>query len=155
MSDTTPPQGVSAFEPASAAPEQEQNMAANQVNPASVEAQELRETGMRPTAVDESKKSQESAPEKKNEDVEKATSTPSENPASQEGEKTEKTDQVVVGSGEEVAGLTQLAAQKASVAATQAKEAAMAAAASAATATKETARKVNKNYFILISSIQY
>jgi hypothetical protein len=134
--------------PAPTSHQQEQNKAPVQVNPASEEAQELRQTGMHPVAVDEETARQEKHPvedapreiEKKGGDDRERNRPATEKEEEAKERDIKQTDQV--GSGEEVAGLTQLAAEKASAAAAQAKEAAVGAAATAATATKETARKV-------------
>jgi hypothetical protein len=156
MSDETPQAPASAFAgDKRKSDDQQENKAAGKVNPASTEAQELRETGMRPVTEDDKDASQGNAekettegapPEKrrKSGDDEK-TPPPAETPpaqAAKEGENPENIASDQVGNGEEVAGLTQLAAERASVAAAQAKEAAVAAAATAANATKEAARKV-------------
>jgi len=144
MSNEAPQQPAFAVD---SAPRQETKAAA-QVNPASAEAQELQETGMHPVAVGEKaeseKKAVEGAPKKETE--EKGTQT-SENPQEAELENIKSSDQA--GSGEEAAGWTQLAAERARADAAKAKETAVGAAATAGTATKETARKV---YIAVISS---
>ncbi|KAH7622666.1 hypothetical protein NADE_005248 [Nannochloris sp. 'desiccata'] len=139
MSNETSQPPASAFDSANP----QENKTAAQINPASAEAQELRETGMRPITVKgkvgSEEKAFEGAPEKSNAD--KGTTTLENPQAATPEEKPEKKSSNQVGSGDEIAGLTQLAAERASAAATHAKEAAVIAAATAAAATKETARK--------------